>query len=204
MAEKIWDQLKKRYSQARSDNPMHLPTGSANPKKTDWIIVEQLSFLREYVSNRPVVSSLSQNSSKSPCTSQHFSSFAGMNNEIIEEQLHHRQPKTAVKSALRSELTSHARGLPAVHPELDQMGRRNKERREGLLSQAEEFQECFLAVQESVKNHIDNPDGQVFTSLLCDELNLVVPGERQMVYQEVTSALRNLEEIVKDQCTTKR
>lgn len=199
MAEKTWDQLKKTFSQARSDNPRHLPTGSANPKKTDWEIIEKLSFLKEHVANRPVVSSLQHDSTTKQRNSQHSSSFrSDMSNAILEERLQHRQPSTVVKKNLRSELASYAQILPAVHPELDQTGRRNLQRRASLLSHAEEFQECFVAIRDSVENHLKNPDHEIFTDILRDEFNMIAPDERPEVYQQVASSLQNLKNVVKE------
>lgn len=191
MAEKIWDKLKRRFSQARSDNPANLPTGSANPKKTDWVIIDKLSFLKEYVANRPVISSLSQDNTPSSTSQSDANSFS----LIREEQLQFRQPQTVVKnrtSNLRAELSRYAVDLPAVNPELDRTGVRNKQKREKVLTQVKECQKSLQDLEESVKEQMENPKARLFSELLGSQIELVAAKERPRVCLEVKTALKSL------------
>lgn len=190
-AEKIFLQLKDRYSKARAENPVHLPTGSANPKKIDWIIINKLSFLKEYVSNRPVISSLQNDSQKT-----NSSQLASSDLKILDvESAHFREIGTIVKTGLsiQDELALYATHLPPVQPSLDRLGSRNKAISRQITSKIIRLEDKMNNLENFMSDNLQRSNQEMYKQVLTNELNHVPEKNRAQAYIEITNLFENFQ-----------
>lgn len=192
MAERIWKSLKEKYQKAYQDNPVHLPSGAANPDKYDWSLLTEMSFIKEYVNNRPVISSLRTGPSKAISD---IDTPSQSHLEAIQvEMARYRESGSIVKkSSLKEKVAAYEVALPPVIPKLDATGLRNKAAKGKILSITENIFKQIEVVTKAVNANqdMDNDKQKLFTDVFNEELKYISKARHAEVYLEVCKELKD-------------
>lgn len=195
MAKSTWKTLRDKYLKARNDNPTMQPSGAGNPDKYDWSLLLELSFLKEFVSNRPVISSMELD--KESSMDHHHQPPQGFLVSVNDEVAHFRRPDSVLKGpTLQERIAAYETALPPVVPKLDALGIRNQLASTKIYDSAETILRHVEALQEKAINSQQDPSSEnfdMFAEVFDEEFKYIPQSKHAQVYLEICQSIKRLE-----------